>query len=96
MKTLEMSQATGELSSYAEQVRKEPVIVTHRCKPVTALVPIENADLETVSLSTDPRFLALIERSQTLYKPNKKIPLSEIRQKYKRKPKPRQKAGNSG
>ena len=96
MKTLEMSQATGELSSYAAQVRKEPVIVTRRGKPVMALVSIENADLETVSLSTDPRFLALIERSQALYKPGEGIPLSEIRRKYLREPKPRRKAGGGG
>jgi len=92
MKTLEMSQATGELSSYAGQVRKEPVIVTRRGKPVMALVSIENADLETVSLSTDPRFIALIERSRALYKPGTGIPLEEIRRKYGLEPKSRRKS----
>ncbi len=95
MKTLEMSRATGELSSYADQVRKEPVIVTDHGTPVMALVPIENADLETVSLSTDPRFIALIERSRALYQPGEGIPLEEIRRKYGRGPRPGPKTGGA-
>lgn len=82
MRTLEIKKATGELSSYAEQVRKEPVVVTENGKPVMALLPISAADLETISLSADPRFIALIERSRALYKPGSGIPLEEIRRKY--------------
>ena len=82
MKTLEMKEATGELASYAEQVLSEPVVVTDHGKPVMALMPIENADLETVTLSTDPRFIALIERSRALYEPGTGIRLEEIKRKY--------------
>lgn len=82
MKTLEMSQATGELSSYAEDVQKEPLVVTDQGKPVMALLPIENADLETVSLSTDPRFIALIERSRSLYRTGTGISLQEMRRRH--------------
>lgn len=64
MKTIEMTQATAPLAEYAQDVSKEPVIVTVDGKPVAALVPIENADSETVTLSTHPQFLALIERSR--------------------------------
>ena len=64
MKTLEMSKATAPLADYARDMDKEPVIVTERGRPVAALMPIENADRETVSLSTNPQFLALIERSR--------------------------------
>lgn len=92
MKTLEMKEATGELASYAEQVRSEPVVVTDHGKPVMALMPIENADLETVTLSTDPRFIALIERSRALYKPGTGIPIEEIRRKYGLEHKPRAKS----
>ena len=91
MKTLEMKQARGELASYVKQVRNGPVVVTDHGKPVMALLPIENADLETVSLSTDPRFIAIVERSRTLYKVGTGIPLEEIRRKYRLKPKPRRK-----
>ena len=66
MNTLEMNQATGELSSYADQVQVEPVVVTHHGKPVMSLMGIRDADLETVRLSGDPGFIALIERSRAL------------------------------
>ena len=64
MKTIEMTQATDPLAEYAQDVDKEPVIVTVDGRPVAALVPIEKADSETVTLSTHPQFLALIERSR--------------------------------
>ena len=62
MKTLEIENATASLADYVRN--KEPVIVSRKGKPVAALVPIENADWETTSLSTDPRFLALIQHSR--------------------------------
>ena len=64
MKKIEMDKATAPLSKYAREVSKEPVILTDKGKPVAALVQIENADLEIVALSTNPKFLALIERSR--------------------------------
>jgi hypothetical protein len=40
------------------------LVVTEHGKPVAVLLPLVNADLETVSLSSSPRFLELIERSR--------------------------------
>jgi len=81
MKTLEMTKATGTLAEYAREVRKEPVIVTRKGKPVAALVAVENADLETVALSVDAQFLALIERSRTRQKAEGGIPSAEMRRR---------------
>ena len=64
MKTLEIEKATGSLAQYAKSVRKEPVIVTRRGRPFAALMPVENTDVETATLSTHPKFLALIERAR--------------------------------
>lgn len=61
MKVIDLTEATETLATYAADVAQGPVIITVGGKPVTALVAIENADLETVSLSTNPAFLALIE-----------------------------------
>lgn len=91
MKTLELDEATDRLSSYAGQVREEPVVVTDHGRPVMALLPIENADLETVTLSTDARFIALIERSRRLYPAGTGIPLEEMRRRYGLPAKPRSK-----
>ena len=54
MKTLEMVDAVAPLSEYARYVDQEPVVVTVSGKPVAALVAIEHADLETVTMSTHP------------------------------------------
>jgi len=64
MRTLELDEATDSLAEYVRDVGSEPVIVTVDGKPIAALVAIENADLETLTLSTHPEFLALIERSR--------------------------------
>ena len=87
MKVLERAKATAPLAEYARGVKKGPVILTVGKKPVAALVSIENADLETVSLSTHPKFLALIERSRARHKCEGGIPSSEMRRRLGIKPK---------
>jgi antitoxin (DNA-binding transcriptional repressor) of toxin-antitoxin stability system len=79
VKTLEMGKATAPLAQYARGVRKNPVILTVQGKPVAALVAVENSDLETVTLSVDPRFLALIERSRARQKAKGGISSQEMR-----------------
>lgn len=81
MKKLEMSEATAPLAKYAQEVSREPVIVTIRGRPVAALVPVQNADLETVTLSTHPQFLALIERSRARQKAEGGISAAEMRRR---------------
>jgi hypothetical protein len=46
------------------EVSAEPLILVRNGEPIAALVAISNADYETVSLSSDPQFLAIIERSR--------------------------------
>jgi len=89
MKTLEMSKATASLADYARAVDKEPVIVTEHGRPVAALMPIENADRETVSLSTNARFLALIERSRQRHEAEGGISSDEMRRRLQVEQHPR-------
>jgi antitoxin (DNA-binding transcriptional repressor) of toxin-antitoxin stability system len=81
MKTIEMVKATAPLAEYARDVKQEPVVLTVDGKPVAALVPIENADLETVTLSTHPGFLALIERSRSRQQVEGGISSTEMRRR---------------
>jgi len=81
MKTLEIAKATAPLAEYARDVSKEPVILTVDGKPVAALVSIENADWETVTLSTHPQFIALIERSRARQKTEGGISSAEMRRR---------------
>ena len=64
MKTIEIEDAKEGLGQYAARVADDPVIVTDHGRPVAALVSIDNADMETVSLSTNSRFIELIQRSR--------------------------------
>jgi antitoxin (DNA-binding transcriptional repressor) of toxin-antitoxin stability system len=64
MKTVEIGDATQTLGDAARGVSDEPVVLTQEGRPMAVLLPIENADLETVSLSSNPRFIAMIERSR--------------------------------
>lgn len=63
MTRVELINASGPLSEYASKARKDPVIIVKRGKPYAAVVPIRNADEETVALSTNRKFTKLIERS---------------------------------
>ncbi len=64
MKILELSEATAPLADYAKDLDHEPIILLVGGKPVAVLLAVEEADWETVSLSYNPKFLAIIERSR--------------------------------
>ncbi len=83
MKIIEQTEAKAPLADYAAQVAQEPVIVTVNGKPVAALVAIENADLETVSLSTNAAFLALIERSRARHRAEGGLSGDEVRRRLR-------------
>jgi antitoxin (DNA-binding transcriptional repressor) of toxin-antitoxin stability system len=81
MKIIEQAEATAPLAAYTADVTQEPLIITVNGKPVAALVAIENADLETVSLSTNPTFLALIERSRARHRTEGGLSGEEMRRR---------------
>jgi hypothetical protein len=56
------------LADYAKKLKKAPVIITKEGKPLAALISLINADMETISQSNNPKFIALIERSRTRQK----------------------------
>jgi len=81
MKTLEMAQATAPLAEDARTLNSEATILTVNGRPVAALVPIANADWETISLSGNPDFLALIEHSRKRQKEEGGISREEMRRR---------------
>jgi len=68
MRTVDIAEATGSLSDYARQVRRGPVVVTRRGKPVAVVVAVEGLDLETLPLPTNADFITLIEKSCASYR----------------------------
>jgi antitoxin (DNA-binding transcriptional repressor) of toxin-antitoxin stability system len=65
VKRVEVADATESLATYIRKAAGSgPVVVTDDGQPVAALVMLEHTDLETVALSSDPEFLALIQNSR--------------------------------
>ena len=85
MKQIELAKATGSLAEYARNVRSGPVVVTVNGKPTAALVSIDNADLETISLSTNPDFIAIIERSRNRQKALGGLSSAQVRHRLRSK-----------
>lgn len=79
MKTIELVNATAPLLEYARGLGEEPLVLTEGGRPVAALVPMEDSDLETLALSTNPQFLSLIERSRARRTKEGGIPAAEMR-----------------
>jgi antitoxin (DNA-binding transcriptional repressor) of toxin-antitoxin stability system len=82
MKVVEKAKATEALAAYAEEIKNGPVVVTDQGKPVAVLMPIENADLETVSLSTDREFIDLIQRARVRACTEGTISNKEMRRRF--------------
>ena len=79
MKTLEITEAS--LSEY--DPKAETWVLTQNGKPVAAVVPIGDVDLESLSLGTNPDFLALIEESRRRCPPGRGISTQEMRARFK-------------
>ncbi|MCC6488488.1 MAG: hypothetical protein IT364_13405 [Candidatus Hydrogenedentes bacterium] len=65
MEIVEMTDTTVDLAEHAAKIAGAPIIVEYQGQPVAALAPVDNTDLETACLSTNPQIVDLIERSRT-------------------------------
>ncbi len=81
MKKLEISKATASLANYVQNLNQETLILSSEGEPVAVLMPIENADLETISLSTNHEFIAILEESRASLKEEGGIPLDEMKRR---------------
>jgi hypothetical protein len=61
MKTLDLREAPAAFTNLVEALNQEPVILLRAGKPLAVLLPVKDADVETVSLSFHPKFLAILE-----------------------------------
>lgn len=86
MRKIDVAQATGSLSAYANDARKHPVLVTRHGKPIAAVVSMRPDDWEDFVVSTSPVFRELIERSRASARTHGTIPLAEIEREFGLKP----------
>ena len=81
---IDMTDATEPLATYVRKADAGPVVITDEGRPVAALVVLENTDLETVSLSTDPDFLDLIQSSRARHHRDGGLTSAEVRDRLKK------------
>jgi prevent-host-death family protein len=81
VKTIDISKTTGQLRDYAENARTEVVVVTRRGKPVAAVVGVDEFDLESLSLSTNPQFVEMIAGARQRLEKEGGIPAAEMRRR---------------
>jgi hypothetical protein len=79
---MEISKATELLARYTSDPKQDPVILTVKGTPVAVVLPTNGADYETISLSLNPKFLAIIERSRMRHAREGGISPEEIRKKF--------------
>jgi PHD/YefM family antitoxin component YafN of YafNO toxin-antitoxin module len=60
----------------------EPIAVMRNGTPVALLLPADGADLETLSLSFDPVFVAIIQKSREQFARGETISLEELERIY--------------
>ena len=83
MKTVavELTEATASLSDYARRAGQQTVVVTRKGKPVATLIAAgSHTDLENVAVTTDPAFVAMIERSRRLYPAGTGLTTEQVRE----------------
>ena len=92
LREIDIEQAVESLAEYARRAGEGPVVVTADGKPVAVVLAVDDADLETLSLGTSPRFLALIERSRARRLEEGGISSEEMRRRLGSAPKRKRKS----
>jgi hypothetical protein len=63
MKTIDVSQVSA-LVPFLQSGSDEPLFLTRQGETVAAIVPVDEAHVENLLLSINPKFQAILERSQ--------------------------------
>jgi hypothetical protein len=79
MKTIEMSTASKPLSEYANELDEDVVVLTLHDKPIAALVSLRDVDRESLSLSTNRDFRAIIDRAREEFREGRTLSLEEVK-----------------
>ncbi|HKP53325.1 MAG TPA: hypothetical protein VJ183_11825 [Chloroflexia bacterium] len=80
MKTVEIVQINSYLREYLEDLGEVPAALLINGEPVAVLMPTKGADLETISLSLNPKFLKMMEESYISLRVDSGISMDDLRQ----------------
>lgn len=70
------------MGEYADELGDGFVVLTSNSKPVAAIVSLRNIDPESLSLSTNEEFMAIIEQARRECAEGKTVSLSSLKQQY--------------
>jgi antitoxin (DNA-binding transcriptional repressor) of toxin-antitoxin stability system len=76
-----MAKATGSLAAFARELNGDVLVLTQGGKPVAALVPIQEMDMESLAVGTSPKFLDVIERARRRHEKEGGISQEEMRRR---------------
>ena len=80
MKSIELSEVPA-LEPLIQSGSVDPVVVMKDGQVLAAIVPVDEADLESMLLSINPQFQAILERSQSRLENEGGLSSDEVRQK---------------
>lgn len=90
MKTIKLSQASRPLAEYAAELGDEIMVLTDRDRPVAAIVPLRQADQESLALSNHPGFLGIIAQSRADVRAGRTVSLDSMKRKFRTRQSPHQ------
>ncbi len=79
MKVVPMEENAMTVPELAELVKEGTVILTRNGQPLLAVKDVSGSDWESVSLASNPRFMAIIDESRRSYKETGGVGLDELR-----------------
>ena len=82
MKTIEISTASGTLAEYAGELEDGFVVLTSNNTPVAAIVSLKNIDPESLALSTNSEFLAIVEQARQEIAAGQTISLDSMKREF--------------
>jgi hypothetical protein len=82
MKKIELTEATRPLAEYVKEMDGQSMMIMYKGTALAALVPMDNADYETVSLSSNPDFIPLWQRSRARGRKEGGISTEEMRKTF--------------
>ncbi len=88
MKTLELDKASKPLADYASDLGADSLVITSNKKPVAALIPIKDADRESLALSLSPQFGKIIRRARAEAKKGSVFSLKQVKQELSKDSEP--------
>jgi len=81
VKKIKLVKATAPLADFARELNGDVLVLTESGKPVAALVPIEDMDMESLAVGTSPVFLDIIERARRRHEQEGGISQEEMRRR---------------